>query len=251
MTTGRPPNQKALLLEVCIDDLAGLEAAVAGGADRVELCSALALGGLTPSVGLMEIAATFDIPCHAMIRPRAGGFVYSEEEIDVMLADIDAARRSGLAGVVFGASLSDGRLDGPVLSTLAKAAAGLDLTLHRAFDLVPDVAEAVEIAVGLGFTRILTSGRGTTALEGRAGIAEAVSAARGRIMIMPGSGISDGNVRDILLPGIREIHASCSVPIENAGGDLLAFGFAVPSARRTDPAKVSALKAALSTRTTG
>jgi copper homeostasis protein len=248
-----PPISRgnAVLLEVCVDDLAGLEAAVAGGADRVELCSALALGGLTPSVGLMEIAATFDIPCNAMIRPRAGNFVYSEEEIEVMLADIAAARTAGLAGVVFGASLPDGRLDRFVLETLAKSAAGLDLTLHRAFDLVPDMSEAVEVAVKLGFSRILTSGGAATALDGVDGLRKALASARGRLSIMPGSGISDSNVREVLVLGIREVHASCSVPLDDVAARLLAFGFAPPSARRTDLAKVAALKEALSSRSTG
>lgn len=238
-------TSNTVLLEVCVDDLAGLEAAVSGGADRVELCSALALGGLTPSIGLMEIAATFDIPCHAMIRPRAGDFVYSEEEIEVMIADIDAARRSGLAGVVFGASLADGGLDRMVLSTLAKAAEGLDMTLHRAFDLVPDISEAVEIAVKLGFSRILTSGGAATALDGIAGLLEALASANGRLSIMPGSGIADHNVGTLLDLGVREIHASCSGPIAIPVGRIAEFGFQSPSARRTDRQKVAALRAAL------
>lgn len=240
MTMSRKPP--TLLLEVCIDDLAGLEAAVEGGADRIELCSALALGGLTPSAGLMEVAATFDIPCNAMIRPRAGDFVYSEEEIDVMLADIVAARNAGLAGVVLGASLPDGRLDRFVLETLAKAANGLDLTLHRAFDLVPDFTEAVEIAVKLGFSRILTSGGARTAIEGRQGLAQAIAAASGRISIMPGSGVSADNAAEFLAFGMRELHASCSAPVDAATGKLLDFGFQSQAARRTDAAMVRALK---------
>jgi copper homeostasis protein len=235
-----------ILLEVCVDDLAGLQAAIAGGADRVELCSALALGGLTPSLGLMEVAATFDIPCNAMIRPRAGDFVYAEEEIDVMLADIEAARNAGLAGVVLGASLPDGRLDRFVLETLAKAARGLDLTLHRAFDLVPDISEAIEIAVKFGFSRILTSGGAKIAIEGIEGLKRSVAAANGRISIMPGSGISAANARAFLALGVTEIHASCSTSADAAKDKVLAFGFATDTARRTDSTKVRALKNAVS-----
>ena len=235
-----------VLLEVCIDDLAGLEAAVEGGADRVELCSALALGGLTPSAGLMEIAATFDIPCNAMIRPRAGNFVYSEEEIDIMLADIEAVRHAGLAGVVLGASLTDGRLDRMVLDTLAKAAKGLDLTLHRAFDLVPGIPEAVEIAVKLGFSRILTSGGAKTAAEGLAGLKQAIDAASSRISIMPGSGISADNAAKFFELGISEIHASCSSPVSMPQGRVVEFGFSPDVVRHTDVAKVGALKQAIS-----
>lgn len=241
MTAKRP-----ILLEVCIDDLAGLDAAIEGGADRIELCSALALGGLTPSLGLMEVAGTFDIPCNAMIRPRAGDFVYSEEEIDAMLADIEAARNAGLAGVVLGASLADGGLDRLVLETLAKAAQGLDLTLHRAFDLVPNIPEAVEIAVKLGFNRILTSGGARTGIEGLGGLGQAVATANGRISIMPGSGISAANAAEFLALGIDELHASCSVPAEAAVGSLLDFGFQSDTARRTDASTVRALKRALS-----
>lgn len=238
----------AILLEVCIDDLAGLDAAIEGGADRIELCSALALGGLTPSLGLMEVAGTFDIPCYAMIRPRAGDFVYSEEEIDVMLADIEAARNAGLAGVVLGASLADGRLDRFVLETLVKAAHGLDLTLHRAFDLVPSFPEAVEIAVKLGFSRILTSGGATTAFEGLGGLRQAVATANGRISIMPGSGVSAANAAEFLALGINDLHASCSAPAKAAAGKLQDFGFQSDTARRTDVEKVRALKHALSAR---
>ncbi|MGV3550727.1 copper homeostasis protein CutC [Rhizobium sp.] len=238
--------ERTALLEICIDDLAGLEAAIEGGADRIELCSALALGGLTPSLGLMELAATFDIPCNAMIRPRAGDFVYSEEEIDIMLSDIAAARNAGLAGVVFGASLPDGRLDRMALQTLTRAAEGLDLTLHRAFDLVPDIAEAVEIAVKLGFSRILTSGGAKTAVEGIDGLQRAIAAAEGRISIMPGSGVSSDNAARFLALGVTELHASCSVPVDASGGKVVDFGFQPESARRTDTTKVLALKQAMS-----
>ena len=234
------------LLEVCVDDVAGLEAAVDGGADRVELCSALALGGLTPSLGLMDVAGTFDIPCNAMIRPRGGDFVYSEEEIDVMLADIGAARTAGLAGVVLGASLPDGRLDRMVLQMLVKAAEGLDMTLHRAFDLVPNIPDAVEVAVELGFSRILTSGAEKTAMDGLSGLKQAAEAAKGRISIMPGSGVSAANASALLALKVTELHASCSVPLETGSGKLHDFGFQSAGARRTDADKVRALKDAIS-----
>jgi len=136
-----------ILLEVCVDDIAGLEAAIEGGADRIELCSALALGGLTPSPGLMSAAQRSPVPCYAMIRPRAGGFVYSAAEIDIMTNDIYFAASSGLAGVVFGASLPDGRLDAETLITLSNAIGSMPRTLHRAFDLVPDMAEAIRLDV--------------------------------------------------------------------------------------------------------
>ncbi len=234
----------AMLLEVCVEDVSGLSQAIAGGADRIELCSALAIGGLTPSAGLMAAAAARPVPAYAMIRPRPGNFVYSPDECRVMKVDIDAARRAGLAGVVLGASLPDGRLDRDVLEALVTEAAGLGLTLHRAFDLVPDVEEAVELAIELGFERILTSGCEKTAPEGVGMLERVIAAAAGRISIMPGSGINPQTVGQ-LLPRLRitELHASCSVAATETDGRVLALGFAAPASRRTDAEIVRALKA--------
>ncbi len=146
------------LLEVCVGDPESLIAAIEGGADRIELCSALELGGLTPTPGLMALAARAPVPVYAMVRPRGGDFVFSSSEREAMRADIAGVRAAGLAGVVLGAS-PDGTLDGETLADLVQASAGLGTTLHRAFDLVPDIGDAVETAVALGFERILTSGR--------------------------------------------------------------------------------------------
>jgi copper homeostasis protein len=235
-----------MLLEVCVEDVEGLVEAVAGGADRIELCSALAVGGLTPSAGLMAAAARQSVPAYAMIRPRAGSFQYSADELEVMKADIDAAGHAGLAGVVLGASLRDGRLDAKMLATLSEHADGLGRTLHRAFDLVPDLSEAIELAVFLDFERILTSGRATTAWEGADDLERAIAIAAGRISIMPGAGVNVQTI-DRLLPrlNIAEIHASCSVAARQPDERALALGFAVEGARRTDAATVRLLKARL------
>jgi copper homeostasis protein len=120
------------------------------------------------------------------------------------------------------------------------------MTLHRAADLVPDISEAVEIAVKLGFSRILTSGGAKTAKEGLPGLKQAIGAAKGRISIMPGSGISATNVPEFLHLGVTELHASCSAPTAGAGGKLLDFGFQSDAARGTDAEKVRVLKAAIS-----
>ncbi|KQR78197.1 copper homeostasis protein CutC [Rhizobium sp. Leaf384] len=235
----------SILLEVCVDDAAGLLAAVEGGADRVELCSALSLGGLTPSVGLMQLAARMAVPVYAMIRPRAGDFVFDETEIALMEAEIDAARQAGLAGVVLGASLGDRSLDSASLARLAQHADGMGRTLHRAFDLVPDRAAALETAVDLGFERILTSGGETTAAKGIAAIADLVGQARGRLSIMPGSGVSLTNIGPLLATGVLEVHASCSAPVPTADRGLVELGFAPETVRRTSAPVVRALKAAL------
>lgn len=234
-----------VLLEVCVDGPEGLVAAVAGGADRIELCAALELGGLTPSAGLMRMAAGAGVPALALIRPRAGDFVFSAAEAEAMLGDIAAARAAGLAGVVLGASLADGRLDADLLARLVGAAAGMDLTLHRAFDLVPDVGEAVGQAVALGFRRILTSGGAVRAVDGVERLRATVAAARGRIGVMPGAGIDAGNVAGLLAAvPVGEIHASCSGPVAVAA-QAVDLGFAPAKRRVTSADRVRALRAAL------
>jgi copper homeostasis protein len=243
MKTGRMKTG-GMTLEVCVDSAEGLAKAVAGGADRIELCAALAVGGLTPSAGLIDLAARCGVPVVAMIRPRAGDFVWSEAEVAMMEAEIAAVRAAGLAGVVLGACLPDGRLDVLVLRRLVDAAAGLDLVLHRCIDLAPDMGVALEEAVGLGFQRILTSGGETTAEAGAVRIAALVTQAAGRITVMPGSGVNPGNAAMLKGLGIIEIHASCSVSTL-ASGRVVEMGFAAPVRRQTDADAVRALRKAL------
>lgn len=238
-----PRKASGPLLEICVDDVAGLDAAVAGGADRIELCSALGSGGLTPSRGFMATAAKAPIPVYALIRPRIGDFTYSAAEVSVMEADIAAARDVGLAGVVIGATNADAKLDADVIRRLVRAADGLDLTLHRAIDVVADMDAALELAVELGFSRILTSGGARHAEEGMETLTKLASRSAGRISIMPGGGVRPQNAARLLaLPGIRELHASCS---EASASDarLVELGFSSETTRRTDVDTVRALKA--------
>ena len=203
------------VLEVCVDNPAGLAAALAGGADRIDMCAALGFGGLTPSAGLMALASKAQrrtgVPVYAMIRPRAGNFCYDDTEMAVMLADVAQARAAGLAGVVLGAGLADGGLDVGRLAGLVAAACGIGLTLHRVFDLVPDFGAALEQAVALGFRRVLTSGGTATAVQGLAELARLQVQAAGRLVIMPGAGI-DADAVAVLRRRLclREVHASCS-----------------------------------------
>lgn len=235
------------ILEICIDTASGLAAAIAGGADRIELCSALALGGLTPPKSLMQAAAAAPIPVHAMVRPRAGDFVFTPAEVDLMLGDIDDARAAGLAGVVLGASRADDRLDEACLRRLHDhaAALGLSTTLHRAFDLAPDLAAALELAIGLGFDRILTSGGALTAPAGLDRLADLHAAAGGRIVVMPGSGIRPDTIGPVArrLPA-SEMHASASEAAARASPRVGDFGFDSGAARRTSAAIVAALQRA-------
>ena len=234
-----------VILEICADSPEGLAAAIEGGADRIELCAALNLGGLTPSPGMIEKARKARIPVVAMVRPRAGDFVYGPDDLEVMEADIGAIRAAGLSGVVFGASRPDGRLDEASLARLVAVAGDLELTLHRCFDLVPDRAEAMEVAVRLGFARILTSGGATTATAGYHDIADMIALARGRIAIMPGSGITPSNAGSLLerLP-VTDIHASCGARL-GVAPRTVTLGFATGTEKQTEASRVRALKQAV------
>ncbi|MCJ8141273.1 copper homeostasis protein CutC [Falsirhodobacter halotolerans] len=232
-----------IALEICVDDAAGLTAARDGGADRVELCAALALGGLTPSPGMMRLAAQAGLPAMAMIRPRAGDFVWFPAEVRVMADDIAAARAAGLAGVVIGASLPDGRLDVGVLALLMQAAKDMDVTLHRAVDLCPDPVQAMRTCVDLGIRRVLSSGGATSAAAGLARLRAMIGHG---VTVMPGGGVTAQTIGALAGLPLTEVHASASVPApEPTDARLAAFGFQPPGARQTDAARVAALRAAL------
>lgn len=235
-----------ILLEVCVDDVEGLHAAIEGGADRIELCSALAVGGLTPSVGLMSLAGRCSVAAYAMIRPRAGDFVYCEDELAVMEDDIRFAATCGISGVVFGANHADGRLDEEVLKRLSDVVGSMPRTLHRAFDLVPDLAPALDIAVACGFERILTSGRAPSVIEGLSDLRATLDIAGDRISIMPGAGVNLQTI-DALLDHltIKEVHSSCSSSVAVNKPDITAFGFSDAHIKRTDIDIVRAMKARL------
>ena len=242
MTQSERPGPR---LEVCVEDVAGLNAAIAGGADRIELCSALSVGGLTPSVGFMKIAAQSPVPVHALIRPRAGDFHYTSDELRTIRADIEAARLAGISGIVIGALSTDRRLDEETLREMVKAAGGMALTLNRAFDLVADPKQALEQAIALGFTRILTSGCAVSVPAGEQILRDLAAMAKGRIGILPGGGVTAGNAGTLLsIPGINELHASCR-SIRAADEVLRKFGFSTAEEPFTDSSKVRDLKNAM------
>lgn len=235
-----------ILLEVCVDSPAGFHAAVEGGADRIELCSSLAVGGLTPSPGFMAFAAKSARPSRAMIRPRVGSYVFSEDEIDVMRRDIDAAREAGLAGVVIGANLASGALDEKAIARLAQHAAGLELTLHRSVDLSPKPLDAVDIAIGLGFRTILTSGGSLKAPDGAETIAAMVARAGARLEILGGSGLNPGNVASFIRKTkVQAVHGSFSAPWPEIDPNLVRFGFIGDDARETSLDIVKRVRAAI------
>lgn len=211
------------LLEVCIESLASAHAARKGGADRLEVCSALGLGGLTPSIGLVSaIQDSLDLPAMVMIRPRHGDFCYSLGEWTQMEQTIHLVKELGVQGVVFGCLHQDNSLDVASTALLVKAADGMEITFHRAFDLVPNPHEAMESLIELGITRILTSGQAATAWEGRELIRQLVEQADGRISILPGAGISAENVTDLIdYTGVTEVHSSGSEKRFSAQESLL------------------------------
>ncbi|MDR6786833.1 copper homeostasis protein [Sphingomonas sp. BE138] len=241
------------LLEVCVEDARGIAAAVAGGADRIELCAALDLGGLTPPASLVRAAAQAPLPVHLLARPRAGGFAYDVAERALVAEDIRTAADAGLAGVVIGASRDDGRLDIDTLADWVAVARErgtarghpLSLTLHRAFDLVPDLPRALEDAVALGFDRILTSGGAPHVADALPMLARLVAQAGERITILAGSGVSAATLPALLSTGVREVHASCRTAVPAGDPALARFGFSATIERRTDATTVGELAAIL------
>lgn len=232
-------------LEVCVDTVAGLRICVAEGVARVELCSALSIGGLTPTFSLMELAACLPIETHVMIRPRDGDFAFSVDEIALMQADIAAARQVGLAGVVIGIADADGALDVNVLRQFVSAAGPLAVTLHRVVDTLPDPLVAVDIAVDIGVTRILTSGGTRDALTGAVVIAAMQKRAVGRVQIMAGSGVTPATVADIAArTGVTQFHASCRVGRPNP--DVIsALGFGAAEQAETSAVRIREMQAAI------
>lgn len=201
-------NQRPIVVEVAVDSLAGARAAVAAGAARLELCQSLGEGGLTPSAGLLErVVQQVTVPVFALIRPRAGDFLYDDDEFATMVADVGAAKAAGSAGIVSGVLTADGHLDRARLRELIAAAAPLPFTCHRAFDVCADPLAALAMLRELGAARVLTSGQQRDAHTGADTIARCVQAAGGQPIVMAGAGIRDHNVAAIVAAtGVREVH---------------------------------------------
>jgi len=199
-------------IEVCIDNMESLHHAIHGGADRIELCSSLALGGLTPSVGLMKRAAKVStVPVYAMIRPRQGDFIFDQDDIECMIDDIHAAGQAKLQGVVLGAITAGGEVDMSTMKKLVDAANQyhLGVTFHRAIDQCKDYKSSLEAIISLGCERVLTSGLAATAEQGIEILNSMVNLANNRIDIMAGAGVNANNARKLLLQGcVHALHLS-------------------------------------------
>ena len=205
-------------LEICAATLSGVEAAWRGGADRIELCTSLETGGLTPSAGLVRAARAVSArPLHVLVRPRAGDFHYTAAEQRLMLDDCRLAADLGADGLVVGALTADGALHTEFLRAVRRVVPHLPLTLHRAFDFCRDPFAALEEAADCGFACILTSGQAATAEAGIPLLRALQERAAGRLEIMPGCGVNPHNARQLLeATGCRAIHASAKAPHESA-----------------------------------
>lgn len=242
------------MLEICIDSVASAKAAAAGGADRVELCAGLPEGGTTPSAGMIRgVRSVFSGGLMVIIRPRGYDFLFSEAEMEVMLHDIGVAKDLGADGVVIGCLTADGRVDKERAGRLLEAAGPLDITFHRAFDMTRDMGEALEDIIGLGIRRILSSGGQPDVPSGVSQLAALVTQAAGRASIMPGGGVTEKNLGELVRStGVSEIHLSARSAVR---GGMTFFnpgcymgGFTKDDEygwREADPGKVRICKTAL------
>lgn len=254
MSAGHRPGRPAL--EVTVDSPAGVRAAREGGADRVELCSALELGGLTPSPGALAACLELDaaLPVHVLVRPRPGAFTYDAEELATSLRDVEAAVAAGAAGVVVGALRP--APGGPVLDEAflleavqrARAVrAGVEVVLHRAVDQLASPSSAVSVLARCGVDRVLTSGGAARAVDGLAELAAASAAGRASgVEVMAGAGVRAEQVAALVGAGVHAVHLSARVRTGSGAAPRVAVGSADDGAHsETDPALVAAVRAAL------
>jgi copper homeostasis protein len=208
---------KQIVVEVCVDSVASAVAAELGGAQRVELCSDLLEGGLTPSLGLLGmVRSRVSIGVHPIIRPRPGDFCYSDEEFECMQRDIQIAKSEGADGVVLGILEQEGNVDVPRTRQLVELARPLSVTFHRAFDMSADLVGALEDVCATGANRVLTSGGEQECLQGLKTVAGLVQAAGRRITIMAGGRIRINDAANIIeRTGVTEIHVGLATPVRS------------------------------------
>ncbi len=222
-----------MLLEVCAYSLASCATAARMGAQRVELCAGAEAGGTTPGRETIIAALELGIPVFPMVRPRGGDFVYGRNEWEAIQGGIRLCRELGCPGVVAGVQLRDGRMDAGAMKHIVGLAGPMEVTCHKAFDGVPDAAEALEVLVDAGCRRVLTSGLAATAMNGADVLKALVTQAAGRIAVMPGGGVRSSNIGELArITGAVEFHSSAIT--------------ARSSGTNADPAEVRSLLMALS-----
>ena len=207
-----------MIFEICVDSIAGVRAAKAAGAHRVELCADLLEGGITPSCGMIRQARKIaGVGLNVMIRPRGGDFLFDDDEFAIMRSDIETAKAEGADGVVIGLLTAAGEVDAARTRELIALGRPLSITFHRAFDMSPEPFRALETLIELGVDRVLTSGQEASVLEGLPLLVELMSRAGDRIVVMPGGGITERNVdRLVAAARPREIHFAALEPAPSA-----------------------------------
>jgi copper homeostasis protein len=221
----------SILIEVACASVTDCVEAEAAGAGRLELCSALVVGGLTPSVGLFAAArARTRVPIVCMVRPRAGAFSYDEGDFDAMRRDVEAFRTAGASGVVFGVLTGDGSVDVERCRDLVARAGGMETVFHRAFDVVGDADAALDALVAVGVTRVLTSGGAPTSLAGASVIRRAIVRSAGRLEVLPGGGVrADSVVELVAATGARAVHLGPQTArVDASGAANPSISFAAP-----------------------
>ncbi|MEW1776709.1 copper homeostasis protein CutC [Streptomyces sp. NPDC086777] len=246
-------------LEIAVTSPAGARVALAQGADRVELCTGLELGGLTPSAALVEAVAAVGLPVQALVRCRPGDFVYDAEDIALMAAEVRSVIASGASGVVVGALAADGTLDTEAVVRLAAAAqdAGrpVEVTLHRAVDVSADPVATAALLPALGLTRVLTSGGAPAAGQGLERLAAMVEAAPG-VQVMAGGGVRPSDIPALTATGVAAVHLSAKRRAQpRRGAAWVPLGASSSTADQdthfvTDPAAVAEARRMLETGTT-
>ncbi|MEC3905835.1 copper homeostasis protein CutC [Tamlana sp. 2201CG12-4] len=200
-----------MLLEVCANSYQSAINAQEAGAHRIELCSELAVGGITPSYGLIkQVVKALSIPVYVLIRPKSGRFTYTKEDIAIIKQDIEMCKRLGCKGIVSGILNADNSVDVEQTKILVELSKPLDFTFHRAFDWVPNPKEALQQLIEIGVNRVLTSGQQTSAEKGMALLSELHALSKGAIEILPGGGINSGNAALFKQAGFTEIHVSAT-----------------------------------------
>jgi copper homeostasis protein len=199
---------RRVLVEAAIDSLVSAQRAVAEGADRLEVCANLGVGGLTPSSALLRQCLTLSVPCLAMLRQRPGDFVYAAQEIAELHSLTSEMCAAGASGVVFGVLRRDGKIDSHATRGIVLQASGRTTVFHRAFDATPAAVEALDALIDCGVTRVLTSGHASSAAEGADMLARLRAHADGRIEILAGGGVRAPNVAELVRrSGVHQVHA--------------------------------------------
>lgn len=208
--------------ELAVQDVHGLTVAARLGVDRIELCSALPVGGITPSLGLVETAAAMPgmPPVHVLVRPRLGGFEYEPAEVALILRDVRHALAAGAAGVVIG-GVRSGEVDHDLVRRVLDAAGVASVTFHRAFDTLPDPIAGLRTLASLGVRRILTSAGAASVADALPALADLVTAAGDRIEIMAGGGVRPDAVEKIVRTGVPAVHASAKRTVPSTVGVTL------------------------------